>query len=117
MDYFVANTCLMTTETTSPELPLDIIQLKKASLVFRAVNHKLRQDLLRLIHSEGRMTVTNIFIKLRLEQSVVSQHLALLRKAGFVNTEREGKYIFYSLNYRRMEELQEYATVLTGVKN
>ena len=46
------------------------------------------------------MTVTDIYVKLRLEQSVASQHLAILRKAGVVQTERDGKFIFYSLGYQ-----------------
>jgi DNA-binding transcriptional ArsR family regulator len=51
------------------------------------------------------MTVTDIFIKLRLEQSVASQHLAILRKAGVLNTDRDGKFIYYSLNKERIEEI------------
>jgi len=41
-------------------------------------------------------------VKLRLEQSVASQHLAILRKAGVVLTERNGKFIFYSLDKGRL---------------
>jgi ArsR family transcriptional regulator, virulence genes transcriptional regulator len=42
---------------------------------------------------------------LRLEQSVASQHLAILRKAGVLNTDRDGKFIYYSLNKERIEEI------------
>ena len=66
-----------------PELKIDVLTLKKAALVLRAVNHKLRQQILKLIHQKGRITVTEIYVKLRLEQSVASQHLAILRKAGW----------------------------------
>ena len=87
------------TETTAStsELRIDVIQLKKAALILRAVNHKLRQQIMRLIHQHGKITVTEIYVKLRLEQSVASQHLAILRKAGFVSTLRDGKFIFYSV--------------------
>jgi len=44
------------------------------------------------------MNVTDIYVKLRIEQSVASQHLAILRNEGFVSTEREGKTIWYSIN-------------------
>ena len=74
-----------TIETTLPvnaELKIDVIQLKKAALILRAVNHKLRQQILKLIHQHDRMTVTEIYVKLRLEQSVASQHLAILRSAA-----------------------------------
>ncbi|HEX6334981.1 MAG TPA: metalloregulator ArsR/SmtB family transcription factor [Flavisolibacter sp.] len=90
-------------------LDLKTLELKKASLIFRAINHKLRQQMVKLIHEQGRMTVTQIYIKLRLEQSVASQHLAILRKAGLVCTERDGKFIFYSLNYDRLKQVHDSA--------
>lgn len=87
------------------ELKIDVLQLKKAALVLRAINHKLRQQILKLIHQHKKITVTEIYVKLRLEQSVASQHLAILRKAGFVTTERDGKFIFYSVNYERLTQV------------
>jgi DNA-binding transcriptional ArsR family regulator len=60
------------------------------------------------------MTVTEIYVKLRLEQSVASQHLAILRKAGFVKTERDGKFIYYSVNNDRLEELNKFVQDLVG---
>ena len=51
-------------------------------------------------------------MKLRLEQSVASQHLAVLRKAGFVTTTRDGKFIYYSVNAGRMLELNRFVEEL-----
>jgi DNA-binding transcriptional ArsR family regulator len=90
------------------ELRIDVIQLKKAALILRAVNHKLRQQILKLIHQHEKMTVTEIYVKLRLEQSVASQHLAILRKAGFVSTLRDGKFIYYSVNHERLEQVHQF---------
>ncbi len=94
------------------ELKIDVLQLKKAALILRAVNHKLRQQILRLVHQNGKMTVTEIYVKLRLEQSVASQHLAILRKGGFVQTVRDGKFIFYSVNNDRLDEAHLFAQQL-----
>ncbi len=99
-------------KNTKEEMVIDVAQLKKAALVLRAVNHKLRLQILKLIHSKQQIIVSDIYSKLRLEQSVTSQHLAILRKAGFVNTERDGKRIFYSVNYQR---LQDVTTLATGL--
>jgi DNA-binding transcriptional ArsR family regulator len=93
---------------------VDLHNLKKAALVLRAINHKLRQQVLKLIDESGKMTVTEIYVKLRLEQSVASQHLAILRKAGFVKTERDGKFIYYSVNTDRLEELNRFVKDLVG---
>jgi DNA-binding transcriptional ArsR family regulator len=89
-------------------LKIDLHNLKKAALVLRAVNHKLRQQILKLIDEHGRVTVTELYVKMRLEQSVASQHLAILRKAGFVKTDRDGKFIYYSVNTNRMDEVNQF---------
>ncbi len=89
-------------------LKVDLLNVKKAVLILRALNHKLRQQILKLIDEHGKMTVTEIYIKLRLEQSVASQHLAILRKAGFVKTIRDGKFIYYSVNTSRLQELNQF---------
>ena len=91
---------------------VDLLNVKKASLVLRAINHKLRQQILILIDEQKKITVTEIYIKLRLEQSVASQHLAILRKAGFVNTERDGKFIYYTVNTARIDELNRFVDSL-----
>lgn len=88
------------------DLKIDGLLLKKASLVIRAVNHKLRQQILKLIHQQKTITVTEIYVRLRLEQSVASQHLAILRRSGVVITEREGKFIHYAVNYERLKHIQ-----------
>lgn len=89
----------------TPELKIDYQVLRKSVLVLRAINHKLRQEMIQLIDKEGKMTVTDLYVKLRLEQSVASQHLALLRRSGVVVTSRDGKYIYYSVDHQRMDEI------------
>lgn len=86
---------------------LDHLSIKKASLVFRAINHPLRQDMIRMIDEKGHTTVTEIFVEMRLEQSVASQHLAILRRAGIVVPERDGKFVYYKLNAERLGLLNQ----------
>jgi DNA-binding transcriptional ArsR family regulator len=76
---------------------------RKGMLVLRAVNHKLRQQIINLLEENERMTVTDIYIKLRLEQSVASQHLAIGRRAGIFKTERSGKFIYYRVDKTQLE--------------
>jgi DNA-binding transcriptional ArsR family regulator len=100
----------------SPEnvLKVNYHNLKKAALVLRALNHKLRQQILSLIETEKKITVTEIYVRMRLEQSVASQHLAILRKAGIVVTEREGKFIFYTVNYKRIDQITDVSESLVA---
>ncbi|MCB0650600.1 MAG: helix-turn-helix transcriptional regulator [Saprospiraceae bacterium] len=88
-------------------ISLDYAELRKAVLVLRAINHKLRQRIIDLLEHNENMTVTDIYIKMRLEQSVASQHLAILRRAGVLKTERNGKFIYYSVDKDRMEQISK----------
>jgi len=93
---------------------IDYYAIKKAALILRAVNHKLRQQIIKTIFENSNLTVTDLYVKLRLEQSVASQHLAILRKAGVVSTQRNGKYIYYTLNFPRLEQINDFAKKLAG---
>lgn len=92
----------MQTIQTDNSLAIDSILLGKAALIFRAVNHHLRQRILKLLHSHQKMSVTTLYVKLGLEQSVASLHLAILRKEGFVTAEKVGNQVFYSVNHERL---------------
>ena len=100
------------TNETPDTLKINFHNLKKAAMVLRALNHKLRQQILSLIETENKITVTEIYVRMRLEQSVASQHLAILRRAGFVKTERDGKFIYYSVNTDRLQEVNELVSNL-----
>ena len=95
-------------------LKVDLLHSKKAAMILRALNHKLRQQIVKLIDEQQKMTVTEIYVKLRLEQSVASQHLAILRRAGIVITTREGKFIFYTVDYNRLEQINLFVEQLVG---
>jgi ArsR family transcriptional regulator, virulence genes transcriptional regulator len=93
---------------------LDYVILKRAAMRIRAVNHPLRKEILELLEDRKRMTVTEIYIKLRLEQSVASQHLAILRKADVLITVRDGKFIYYSVNVKKMDEITNLVEKIAG---
>ena len=95
-------------------LRINYYNVKKTSLVLRSLNHKLRQQIIKIIHESDKLTVTEIYVKLRLEQSVASQHLAILRRAGIVSTKREGKFIYYTINTQRVEAIDEFVHNLVG---
>ena len=98
---------------TSP-LKVDLLHSKKAAMILRALNHKLRQQIVKLIDEHKKVTVTEIYVKLRLEQSVASQHLAILRRASIVTTIREGQFIYYAVDYTRLEQINKFVEQLVG---
>lgn len=104
----VPNQSSKSSDDLAASLKININNVKKAALVLRALNHKLRQQILGLINVEKKITVTEIYVRLRLEQSVASQHLAIMRKVGIVNTQRDGKFIYYTVNHKRIEEINRF---------
>jgi len=87
---------------------INYLHAKKALYILRSINHKLRQDILKLIDSQEDITVTEVYTTLKIEQSVASQHLALMRKAGIVVTRKVGKYIYYKPNYPKIKEVSHF---------
>lgn len=76
----------------------DAAHLAAAKHVLRALDHPLRQRILQFLKQHPGAVVTEVFTALRLEQSVASQHLRILRTAGLVSKRRNGKFIHYSVN-------------------
>lgn len=48
------------------------------------------------------LNVSDIVEALDVAQPTVSHHLSILRKAGLVHTQRQGKQVFYTLNQARL---------------
>ena len=100
--------------TTTKGLSMELVEFKKAALVLRALNHKVRQQILNLIHDKGEITVSAIYARLKLEQSLTSSYLAMLRKANIVKTRREGQSIYYSVNYDHILQIEKGSKVING---
>ena len=94
---------------------IDFNFLKKAFFTLRSVSHPLRKKILHLLEENSRLAVTEIYVKLRVPQSVASQHLSILRASGTVKTEREGKFVYYSLNKGRFSEIAHLIEELAEV--
>lgn len=89
---------MKTKVTLNPE------RVNKAWAIAHALAHPLRLRILDYIHGEKTTNVNKIYTALKIEQSITSQHLRILRDAGIVDFERDGKYVHYSLNYDVVEK-------------
>ncbi len=74
-------------------------KLQYSSTLVKALAHPLRLKILEYIDSQGVINVNRIYNTLKIEQSVTSQHLSLLKMAGVVKSEKEGKFVHYHINY------------------
>jgi len=80
-------------------------KIEKAAALLKAVAHPLRLKLLKLIHEKKEVHVNVLYHTLKIEQSITSQHLKVLRGVDAVHTRRDGKKIFYSINYGRLDAM------------
>ena len=72
-------------------------QINSVSDLFSILSHPLRIKILWLLKKEKQMGVHELQEELKISQSNVSQHLALLRTHKLVTEERKGKEVYYSL--------------------
>jgi ArsR family transcriptional regulator len=73
--------------------------LQTVDQMFKALADPTRVRILGLL-ANGEICVCHIYESLRLPQSLVSRHLAYLRRAGLVETRREGLWVHYRLAAR-----------------
>ncbi len=67
-------------------------------ILFLALNDKTRLRLLALM-ADGPVVVGLLAERLGESQPKISRHLAYMRNAGVVYTKREGKWIYYGIQY------------------
>jgi ArsR family transcriptional regulator, arsenate/arsenite/antimonite-responsive transcriptional repressor len=74
---------------------------------FRALGDPTRREILRLLR-EGPKTSGEIAEHFASSWPTVSRHLAVLRDAGLILSERNGQQIVYELNTTVLQDLVEY---------
>jgi ArsR family transcriptional regulator len=60
---------------------------------------------------ESERCACKILDQLQISQSTLSYHMKILCESAIVNAQKEGKWMHYSLNKSRLEELNEVLTV------
>ncbi|MFI0486733.1 ArsR/SmtB family transcription factor [Actinomadura sp. 9N215] len=80
---------------------------------FRALGDPTRIAIIQLLLARPH-TVSELINELDVPQSRVSNHLACLRWCRFVETERKGRQVLYSISDPRIRDLLHLATRMAG---
>lgn len=81
---------------------------------FKGLGDPIRLKILEFL-CDGERAVSEIVERLGLPQNQVSMHLGCLRWCGYVNTRKEGRYVYYSLADPRVTDIIALAKeLLTG---
>jgi DNA-binding transcriptional ArsR family regulator len=92
-------------------LPPKATEIDLLAKYFRGFGDPTRLRILELLRKEER-SVGELVAALRQPQPKVSNHLACLRWCGFVNAERRGKRVFYTLSDPRVAQVIDIARTL-----
>ena len=77
-------------------------KLDDSTQILRALAHPLRMKILQFIDKHETINVNKIYNTLKLEQSITSQHLKVLRLSGLVKANKDGKFMHYSIDYDKV---------------
>ena len=77
---------------------LNYNDVRNVTLFVRVFDNKVRWAIMQQLEKKEYMNVTELYVALKTEQSVVSVNLAAMRRIGLVETNRHGKKVFYSIN-------------------
>lgn len=84
---------------------ININKLEMAASKLRAMAHPMRIAIIDLLNTKPKLSVTEIYEKLDIEQATASHHLSILKDKGVLASKRDGKKIFYSLKNTMLKEI------------
>jgi ArsR family transcriptional regulator, arsenate/arsenite/antimonite-responsive transcriptional repressor len=75
--------------------------------VFKALNDPTRRQILELLQ-EKDLTAGEIAQQFNISFPSISHHLDLLKQAKLVTSEKDGQYVYYSLNTTVVDEIMKW---------
>jgi ArsR family transcriptional regulator len=88
--------------------PLDATAAAQLALAFTALADPVRLQVLSILAAapDGEVCVCDFVEPLGKSQPTVSHHMKILADAGLVHGERRSKWVYYSLDRRRLADLR-----------
>jgi DNA-binding transcriptional ArsR family regulator len=85
---------------------------RKLTLMLQAVVDPVRRKILRALKEKGGCSIgkseglcaSDIELRIRLSQSTISHHMSVLKKAGLIEAEKLGQWMWYRRNENALKE-------------
>lgn len=90
---------------TMEKFNLDITKLEIAASKLRAIAHPMRIAIIELLEENKKLSVTEIYKNLEIEQASASHHLNILKNKGVLTSKRDGKKIHYFIKSEALTEI------------
>ena len=75
---------------------------------FKALANEERIEIVKLLKKNKEMFAQDVEKHFYLEQSTTSHHLNTLRRAGITKTRKEGRKVYYSINYESFSNIWKH---------
>ena len=99
--------------TPSSETPV-AHDLRRLRTLYRALGDETRLRMIGLLAEVGPMAVNRLSQEVGMSQPLISWHLRILRLAGIVDTQRQGRTVICRLRTAAFEELHDAEARLIG---
>jgi ArsR family transcriptional regulator, arsenate/arsenite/antimonite-responsive transcriptional repressor len=86
-------------------------QIKEASRLFHALSEPTRLQILEHL-KDGEQCVCELTEVFHTGQSRLSFHLRVLKEAGLIKDRPEGRWMYYSLNFEGIQQLESFVNAL-----
>ncbi|MBW3612302.1 MAG: metalloregulator ArsR/SmtB family transcription factor [Chloroflexi bacterium] len=96
-----------------PTTPAEV-DLRRLRTLYRALGDETRLRVIGLLAEVGPLPVTELSTRVGLSQPLISWHLRILRLAGLIDTERQGRTSICRLRPAAFEELHEIESRLVA---
>lgn len=82
---------------------------------FKALSDPTRRQIIELLKKQ-KMTAGEIVEQFQMTGASISHHLSIMKNAGLVTDDKQGKYIYYELNLSVLEEILAWLASLKEEK-
>ena len=86
------------------------------AVIFKALGDETRLRILTMLTS-GKTCACKILEAFHFTQPTLSYHMKQLTDSGLVTAEKNGKWVYYSINCERMDILREFITKASEIEN
>lgn len=93
-----------------------ISDINEAAILFRAFNHEVRRKIVEFVLMNPGCTNIDIYIYLKIEQSVVSQHISILKACKVLTSKRYLKSVKFYVNPKKIDSVHQAINALEDKK-
>jgi len=90
--------------------------LNEYAAIFKAMGDETRLKILTML-TKGETCACKILEEFHFTQPTLSYHMKQLTDCGLVDGRKEGKWVYYSINAKRVGLLQEFMAAVNDIKN